>query len=312
MKKKIIFMGTPSFAVPILEFLIENYEVVLVVTKPDKEVGRGQNIKFSPIKQVALKHNIPLFQPASIRKEYEKVLSTPTDIIVTCAFGQIIPKEILEYPKYSCINVHASYLPYLRGGAPIHHAIIDGYKETGVTIMYMNEKMDEGDIISYKKINIENDDNVGTLHDKLSIIGRDLLAETLPLIFENKNERIIQDSSKATYGYNITKEEEQINFNKNASDVYNQIRGLYPFPSGYIKLDNEIIKIAGSYIGKDINGTVGEISNIYKDGIAINCKDKEIVITRLKPEGKKEMSASDYANGKRKENLLGKVIKYEI
>ena len=175
---RIVFMGTPDFAVNVLQGLIDNYEVVGVVTQPDRQVGRKQELVFSPIKKLALNYNIPVLQPEKIRVDYKEVLDLKPDIIITCAYGQIIPKEILDYPKLGCINVHASLLPKLRGGAPIHKAIIDGYKETGITIMYMDVKMDNGDIISQSKTDILDTDNLESLHDRLSIMGRDLLLET--------------------------------------------------------------------------------------------------------------------------------------
>ena len=307
--KKVVFMGTPEFAVPILEALVENTNVVLVVTQPDKEVGRKKELKYSLVKETAIKNNIEVFQPIKIRNDFEYILEKNPDIIITCAYGQIIPKELLDTPKYKAINVHASLLPKLRGGAPIHHAIIDGYSETGITIMYMNEKMDEGNIISQEKITIEDTDNVGTLHDKLSLIGRDLLIKTLPSIFNNSNNSIPQNNDDATYGYNIKREEELIDFNKSSREVFNQIRGLYPFPIGYAVLEKENIKLLESYIGNDSKGTCGKIINIYKNGIGVMCKDKEIVITKLKPEGKKEMNAIDFINGHK--DLLGKVFNNE-
>ena len=307
--KKVVFMGTPEFAVPILEALVKNTNVVLVVTQPDKEVGRKKELKYSPIKEVAIKNNIEVFQPIKIRNDYEYILDKNPDIIITCAYGQIIPGELLNTPKYKAINVHASLLPKLRGGAPIHHAIIDGYKETGITIMYMNEKMDEGNIISQEKITIEDNDNVGTLHDKLSLIGRDLLIKTLPSIFNEANDSIPQDNEEATYGYNIKREEELINFNNDSRTVFNQIRGLYPFPTGYAILNGESIKILESHIGNNSKGMPGEIINVSKQGISVMCKDKEIIITKLKPEGKKEMNAIDFINGHK--DLAGKVFNNE-
>lgn len=306
--KRVVFMGTPDFAVPVLEELIKNTNVILVVTQPDSFVGRNKELKFSPIKEVAIKNNIEVFQPEKIRKDFQRVIDVNPDIIVTCAYGQIIPSELLYAPKYKAINVHASLLPKLRGGAPIHHAIIDGYDETGITIMYMNEKMDEGNIISQEKIKIAETDTVGTLHDKLSILGSKLLTQTLPSIFEGTNKSIVQNNEEATYGYVIKREDELLDFNKSAKEVYNKIRGLYPFPVSYLILEGEIIKIISSRIGDFSKGVLGEITNIYKDGIGIMCSDKEIVITKLKPEGKGVMNASDYVNGKRKENLLGKVV----
>ena len=192
---KVVFMGTPDFSVPVLEGLIENYQVIGVVTQPDRRVGRRQEVVFSPVKEVALKHQISLFQPEKIRSNYDDILALEPDIIITCAYGQIIPKEILEYPKYGCINVHASLLPKLRGGAPIHHAIIDGYDKTGITIMYMDEAMDSGDIISQRETKILDTDTVESLHDRLSRLGRELLMDTLPSILDGSAKRIKQDLS---------------------------------------------------------------------------------------------------------------------
>lgn len=307
---KIVFMGTPEFSVPVLEGLIENYNVSLVVTQPDKPVGRGGKISISPIKEVALKHNIEVFQPTNIKNDYQKVIDSKPDIIITCAYGQIIPKELLDYPKYRCINVHASLLPKLRGGAPIHHAIIDGYDKTGITIMYMDVRMDTGDIISTSEVIIDNNDTVSSLHDKLKIMGRDLLLQTLPDIISGNIKPIKQDNESATYAYNISKEEEKIDFNKTKKDIYNQIRGLNSFPGAYTILDNKRMKVWSSYITDKEYKTCknGEITKIYKDGIGIKVSDGEIVITEIQLEGKKRMSASNYLNGINKEKLLGKIL----
>lgn len=307
--KKVIFMGTPEFAVPILQMLIENSEVVLVVTQPDKEVGRKKEKNFSPIKELAIKNNIETFQPIKIKEDYKYILEKNPDIIITCAYGQIIPNELIETPKYGAINVHASLLPKLRGGAPIHHAIIDGYKKTGITIMYMSSKMDAGDIISQKEITINEKENVGTLHDKLSKIGTELLKETLPLIFEQKNERIKQNEEEVTFGYNITREDEKIDFNKTAEEVYNQIRGLNPFPLAYAILNEKEIKIIEANINERAIGKTGEITEITKNSIIVKCKDKSIEITKIKPFGKKIMEVKDYLNGIRKETLIKKEFK---
>lgn len=307
--KKVIFMGTPEFAVPILQMLIENSEVVLVVTQPDKEVGRKKEKNFSPIKELAIKNNIETFQPIKIKEDYKYILEKNPDIIITCAYGQIIPNELIETPKYGAINVHASLLPKLRGGAPIHHAIIDGYKKTGITIMYMSSKMDAGDIISQKEITINEKENVGTLHDKLSKIGTELLKETLPLIFEQKNERIKQNEEEVTFGYNITREDEKIDFNKTAEEVYNQIRGLNPFPLAYAILNEKEIKIIEADINERAIGKTGEITEITKNSIIVKCKDKSIEITKIKPFGKKIMEVKDYLNGIRKETLIKKEFK---
>ena len=308
---RIVFMGTPDFSVPVLEGLIENYNVVGVVSQPDKEVGRKRVLTPTPTKEVAIKNNIPVIQPIKIRKEYQEVLDLKPDLIVTCAYGQIIPKEILDCPKLGCINVHGSLLPKLRGGAPIHHAIIDGYDETGITIMYMDEAMDSGDIISQRSIKIEDSDNVGILWDKMSLLGRDLLLETLPSIIDGTNDRIKQDESLVTFGLNIKREEEHIDFNKTSREVFNQIRGLNPWPSANAILDGNEMKIYSSIIGDRTfsNKSNGEICDITKKGISVKTGDGEIILTDIKPFGKKRMDAYSYVNGVGKDNLIGKVFK---
>lgn len=180
---KIVFMGTPDFSVPVLQRLIrDGYEIVAVVTQPDKPVGRKKVITPPPVKQEALRHEIPVLQPKKVRTEYEEILKYEPDLIVTAAYGQILPGELLDSPERGCINVHASLLPEYRGGAPIHQAIIDGKKETGVTIMYMVEKLDAGDMLSQVSVEIEEDDTVGSLHDKLSDAGAELLGDTIPML----------------------------------------------------------------------------------------------------------------------------------
>lgn len=307
-EKKVIFMGTPEFSVPVLEMLIENTNVIMVVTQPDSFVGRHHELKYSPVKETALKHNIEVYQPEKIRTEYQHILDAKPDIIITCAYGQIIPSILLDTPEYKAVNVHASLLPKLRGGSPLHRAIINGYKETGITIMYMAPGMDDGDIITQKSIEIKDSDNVGIIHDELSIMGRDLLLETLPSIFNKTNKRIKQNESEVTFAYNIKREEEKLDFNKTTKEIFNQIRGMYPFPVAYTTIDNDVLKICESRIGESNTGKIGEIIKIYKDGFGVKCSDGEIIITRVKPSGSKEMSSTDYINGKKKENLLGKIL----
>ncbi len=310
---RIVFMGTPEFSVPILEGLIENYEVVGVVTQPDKEVGRKHEIKPSPVKEVALRHEIPIFQPRKIKQEYQEVLDWKPDLIVTCAYGQMIPKEILEYPKYKCINVHASLLPKLRGGAPIHKAIINNYLRTGVTIMYMVEKMDAGDIIAQDETVIWQTDTVGTLHDRLSQMGKELLLQTIPNIIAGKIHPIPQEESEVTYAWNITREEEKIDFNKSTIEIYNQIRGLNPWPGAYATLDGKIVKIYASKISSSFFTTKenGEIGKIYEDGIGVSTKDGEIIITELQFEGKKKLKVEEFFHGYDGNQLLGKIFNKE-
>ena len=306
---KVIFMGTPSFAVPILEQLIEKTNVILVVSQPDREKDRKSNIFPTPIKKIATENNIEVYQPIKIKEENEKIISLNPDIIITCAYGQIIPEEILNKPKYGCINVHGSLLPKLRGGAPIHHAIIDGEKETGITIMYMDKLMDSGDIISQKKISILNEDNLDSLYTKMSQLGAELLIETLPSIINGTNERIKQDESKVTFGYNITKEEEKINFSKSSQEIYNQIRGLNSFPGAYCILDDKRLKVYTSEITRQTsNKPSGTIINIDKNGIFVSTGDKVIKLTEIKLEGKKRCFVKDFVNGIKIEEYVGKVL----
>ena len=306
MELKIVFMGTPDFSVPILESLIENYDVLAVVTQPDRISGKKT---IEPvIKTIALNHNIKVFQPIKIRNEYEEIVNLKPDMIITCAYGQIIPKALLECSKYGSINVHASLLPKLRGGAPIHHAIIDGYDKTGITIMYMNDKMDEGDIISYKETIIDDNDTLGTLHDRLSLIGRDLLIETIPNIVKGNINAIKQNNDEATYGYNITRENEKIDFNKKARDVFNLIRGLNPHPGAYTVFNGKILKIWKSEILNNHYNESSKIVKLYNDGIGVSCKDGEIVLKEVQLEGKKRQSARDFINGHKNE-LIGSILK---
>ena len=310
---RVVFMGTPDFSVPILEGLIENYDVVGVVTQPDKEIGRNHELRFSPIKECAIKHNITVLQPAKIRKDYHDILKLKPDIIITCAYGQIIPKELLDYPKYGCINVHASLLPKLRGGAPLHRAIMNGESKTGITIMYMDEHMDTGDMISKEEILIDFTDTVGDIHDKLSFLGRDLLLKTVPDIISNKVKPIKQNDSEATYAPLIKREDELVDFNKKSLEIYNQIRGLNPYPVAYAILDGKVIKIYSAIIKDNIYTSKqnGEIVRIYDDGIGISTSDSEIILKEIKPEGKRKMSAKEYLNGVDKNKLIGKVFNEE-
>lgn len=307
---KVIFMGTPEFAVPVLQTLIDNTEVVLVVTQPDKLVGRNKVLTPPPIKQLALENNIEVFQPTKIREEYERITSLNADLIITCAYGQIIPEEILNSPRLGCINVHASLLPRLRGGAPIHHAIIDGEEKTGITIMYMDKKMDTGDIISTVEYKIKDTDNVGTLHDELSKLGSELLLQTLPSIVDGTNNRTPQNHDEATYAWNIKREEEHITFNRPSKEILNQIRGLNPWPTANAIILDQEVKILEAYIGeKDSKLSPGIVCEINKDNFAITTNDKIIHITKVKPFGKKIMDARDYINGMDREKFLNSIVK---
>ena len=308
---RIVFMGTPDFAVGVLQGLIDRYleNIVGVVSQPDKRVGRHQVLTNTPVKELALKYHIPVVQPEKIRKEYQCVLDMKPDIIITCAYGQIIPSEILDYPKYGCINVHASLLPKLRGGAPIHKAIIDGYSKTGVTIMHMDVGMDTGDMISKVEVPILDSDNLESLHDKLSEAGCKLLLETLPSILDGTAPREKQNEKEVTYAYNIQREEEHVDFSKSSREIFNLIRGLCPIPGSNAILAENEIKIYDSIITRtSYSGECGEIVDIAKEGIVVKTGDGAIVLTSIKPSGKKRMDATSYVNGVGKDSLLGKVF----
>lgn len=302
---KIVFMGTPEFAVPILEALIEEYQVIGVVTQPDKLVGRKQILTMSPVKECAIKHHIPVFQPIKIRVDYEEIKNLNPDLIITAAYGQLVGMELLDSPKYRSINVHGSLLPKYRGGSPIQTAIKNGEIETGITIQYMEKGMDTGDILAMKAIPIENTDTSGTLFAKLSIVGRDLLLETIPNLIDGKIIPIKQNEEDATFAYNIKKEEETLNLNKTAIELYNQIRAFIPSPVANLTLDDETIKIYASRVSTKIhNQTPGTIIEVAKDYFTIACGNNTALdILKLQPAGKKIMNARDYINGGLKKHL---------
>ena len=305
---KIIYMGTPEFSAIVLEKLLQEYKVDLVVTQPDKVVGRKKEIKFSKVKDLALKNNIEIFQPINIKEDYNYIVNLKPDLIITCAYGQILPEELLNSSSIATINVHASLLPKLRGGAPIQKALIDDYKKTGITIMYMNKLMDSGDIISSKEVILDDSYNYPKLHDELAKVASILLIDTLPSIINKTNKRIKQDESKVTYAYTIKREDEKIDFNKSVREIFNLIRGLSYNPCAYLTLNNKIIKIyeAIIYSNKKTNDEVASIIGINKEGILVNCIDGVLLIKKLKPEGKNIMDAYSYGNGKK--DLIGMVF----
>lgn len=299
---KIVFMGTPDFSVPVLRQLItDGYQVIGVVTQPDRPVGRKRVLTPPPVKVEALKLGLPVFQPEKIRleEELEKILSLKPDLIVTAAFGQILPNKLLEAPKYGCINVHASLLPQLRGGAPIHYAIIQGKKKTGVTIMYMVEKLDAGDILTSVEVPITEEDNVGTLHIKLSAAGSKLLAETLPLLLEGRLTPKPQNNTEATFAANIKREQERINWTKTGEEIYNHIRGLNPWPVAFTTMEDQVLKIwqakKVSGLGSQVPGT---ILAIEADGLTVSTgNETAIKITELQPSGKTKMKSEQFLRG---------------
>lgn len=307
---RVVFMGTPSFAVPVLEKLIRETNVVLVVSQPDREKDRKGNLLPTPTKKLALENSIEVFQPLKIKEDYEKILLTNADIIITCAYGQIIPEIILNQPKYGCINVHGSLLPKLRGGAPIHHAIINGDKVTGITIMYMDKLMDSGDIISQAKLDILENDTLDIIYEKMSYLGAEQLIKTLPSIISGTNNRIKQDETQVTFGYNITKEEEKIDFSNCSHGVHNKIRGLSSIPGAYCLIDDKRLKVYRSELTTNKSGEpYGKIIDIDKTGIYVNTKDFVIKLTEIKLEGKKRCLVKDFINGIKVEDFIGKVLK---
>ncbi len=295
---RVIFMGTPDFGKAILqELLDEGLNVVAVVCQPDKLVGRRQVLTFPVVKQLALEHGIEVLQPVKIREDYQRIIDLKPDLIITCAYGQIIPKAILDAPALGCINVHASLLPALRGGAPIQHAIIDGYDETGITIMEMDVRMDSGNIISQASCTIENDDTYGSLHDRLIEVAVKLLRETMDSILAGNHASIPQDEEKVTFGYNISKEEEKIDLNRGYRNVYNQIRGLIPVPCSYMLVDGKKVKIwqvsESDLASEHENGYLSYIN----DQLAVAVDGRLLLISQLQLEGKQKMSVKDFRNG---------------
>lgn len=308
--KNIVFMGTPDFSVPVLKMLIENTNVLLVVTQPDKIVGKDKTVSFNPVKKLALEENIPVFQPMRIRKDFEKLKKLDIDLIVTCAYGQIIPKEVLDMPKYGCINVHASILPKYRGSAPIQWCLFNNDDVTGVTIMYMDEGMDTGDIIKIKEIPILDSDNVGTLHDKLSKLGCDLLLEVLPTIFNKTNDRIKQGNNY-TMAPMIKREDERLDFNEEGKKIIGKIKGLNPWPLANIIINNQEIKVLeAEFVQKKVDNT-GIIKEIDKKNLGITCKDGIIYLKKIKPSGKKVMEINSFLNGIDKEKYLNMEVNNE-
>ncbi|ALS78239.1 methionyl-tRNA formyltransferase [Planococcus kocurii] len=298
---KIVFMGTPAFSAPILRMLVEEgYDVISVVTQPDRPVGRKKIMTPTPVKEEALRLGLPVYQPEKLKNkdELQQVLDLQADLIVTAAFGQILPSELLEAPKYGAINVHASLLPAYRGGAPIHQAIIDGQSETGVTIMYMVDRLDAGDIISQVTVSIEEQDHTGSMFDKLSVAGRDLLQQTLPSIIAGTNNRIPQDDQAVTYARNISREQEQIDWSKSATAIYNQVRGLHPWPVAYTSVNGATMKIWWTEkTSSNAKGRTGQVVGLTEDSILVQTGEGVLAITELQPAGKKRMTAKDYLKG---------------
>ncbi len=301
---KIIFMGTPEFAVPILNSLIEKYKIISVVTQPDKKVGRKQIINQSPVKKLAIKNNIKVLQPEQIRgnNEFIKAIKElKPDLIIVAAYGLILPKEILNIPQYKVINVHASLLPNYRGASPIQTAILNGDSKTGVTIMLVNEKMDQGDIIAQAETPISPNETSETLHDKLSDLGAKLLTKTLPKYLDGEIEPQKQDDSKASYCQLITKADGKINWQKSAIEIERQVRALNPWPGTWTIWQNKNLKILETEIlNPDVGCAESEIGKTFltaQKELAINCKKGSLLLKKLQLEGKKNMTDKELING---------------
>ena len=303
MSTSIVFMGTPEFAVPILQSLIDNpeYDVQAVLTQPDHHIGRKRTLHQSPVKELAEQYNIEVLQPAKLSKspEMEKIISLQPDLMITAAYGQFLPTKLLAVAKIAAINVHGSLLPKYRGGAPIQYSIINGDKETGVSIMYMVKKMDAGDIISQRSIPIEDTDDSGTMFKKLSLLGRDLLLETLPKLISGDVNPVAQDPDKVVFSPNITSEQEQIDFRLPARLIDAKVRGLRPAPLGNMVIDGLRTKIYDvTPLEEKTDLEPGKVVRVTKHQLVIAAGDRTTYqINKLKPAGKKAMDITSYLNG---------------
>ena len=302
---RILFMGTPDFAVLPFCVMTENFEVVGVVTQPDKPKGRHMTLTPPAVKVAALEKNIPVFQPTTLKDgSFQDTLDQlKPDVIVVVAYGKILPKYILDYPKYGCINLHGSLLPKYRGAAPMQRALIDGEKETGVTTMCMAEGLDTGDMLEIAATPITEEDNFETIHDRLSEIGSSLLVSTLLKLKDGAIVPQKQDDSLATYAAKIENQDCRIDFSQSAYTVFNQVRGLSPFPLACCKHNGKMLKVidcrAKSPSESYPNAVCGEVVSLNKGCITVKCKDGVVVIHSVLPEGKSRMKASDYINGRK-------------
>ena len=296
---KLIFMGTPNFSATVLKGLLESdqYEVLAVVTQPDRAVGRKKEIRMTPVKEVALSYGLPIYQPEKLSgsPEMEAIMNLGADGIVTAAFGQFLPSKLLAIMNF-VVNVHASLLPKHRGGAPIHYALIQGDRETGVTIMETVKEMDAGDMISRRSIPITDEDNVGTLFEKLAIVGRDLLLDTLPAYLAGDIQPEAQDPSQVTFSPNIRPEEERLDWNKTNRQLFNQIRGMNPWPVAHTLWQGGRFKIYEAELA-DGDGQPGEILEIGKRQLLVATGEGALALKTVQPAGKPQMPISDFLNG---------------
>ena len=305
---KMIFMGTPDFAVCSLEALINaGHEVTCVVTQPDRQRGRGKDLTQSPVKECALKHGIPVFQPQKIKdpEAVEKLREYEADIFVVAAFGQILSEEILNMPKFGCINVHASLLPHLRGAAPIQWSILNGDSVTGVTIQQMEKGLDTGDILLADKIPIDENETGDSLFDKLMKLGAELAVRVLPMIEQGTVLAQKQDESKATYAGKITKDMGLIDWSDDAQKIARYVRGLNPWPSAYTYKDGKMLKIWRAEAVQGVQNTsAGQVVNVLADAFDVATGDGALRIYELQLEGKKRMDAADFMRGSKIETGL--------
>ncbi len=298
---RVIFMGTPDFAVYSLKALLTQHEVIAVVSQPDKPKGRGKKLVPTPVKEYALEQGLTVFQPEKARDpEFVAVLKELNpDVIAVTAFGQILPESILNIPKYGCINVHGSLLPKYRGAAPMQWSIINGEKVTGITTMYMAKGMDTGDMLLKTEVEITSEDNFASIHDKMAQAGAELLLETLTALQGENVERVLQNHEEATYAPMITKETGHIDWTKNAEEIINLMRGLDPAPGAYAMYEGEPLKLFKGIKaeGNYPQGKPGEVVNITKKGFVVKCGDGALTITELQATGKKRMLAEAYLRG---------------
>nr|WP_072334759.1 MULTISPECIES: methionyl-tRNA formyltransferase [unclassified Paenibacillus] len=298
-------MGTPEFAVPSLRALLadESVQVVGVVSQPDRPVGRKRVLTPTPVKVEALAHGLPVLQPERLRKgeAVEELRELRPDLIVTAAFGQILPKAVLELPRLGCINVHASLLPLYRGGAPIHYAVMNGDAQTGVTIMYMEAGLDTGDMISQVTVPIGDEDTTGTMFDKLSVAGAELLQRTLPGLLAGELQAVPQDDSAAVYSPNITREQEQIDWHAPAQQIWRLVRALHPKPGAFTLWNGEVLKVWACAKPAESAGSSsaqpGTVLRVGPDGIDVATGSGVLRIIELQPAGKKAMDAATFARG---------------
>lgn len=302
--KRIVFMGTPQFAVSCLEALLESEcNIVAVVTQPDRPQGRKKILTPSPVKEAALKHHLPVLQPERMRNKeaVEELASFHPDLIVTAAYGQILPKSLLEVPELGCVNVHGSLLPAYRGGAPIQRSIINGESKTGITLMYMAEGLDTGDMIAVEEVEITDEDTSGTLFEKMGAAGAALLKRELPRLLAGRVEAQPQDESLATYAPNLTRQDEMIDWTRSPREIFNQVRGLSPFSGGYTLWNGEVFKIweveRPEENGPEAGAAPGTVLDVSNNAIVVACGDGAVRLTKVQPAGKKAMPVSEFARG---------------